>query len=81
MPISPCLAVFANIIIQTLLRFNLQPCSLSKPFNEKVIGFTVHTEMDFIVSKRKTAEQQALDAKATSGAETDAGALPGSFDN
>lgn len=64
-------------IVETLLRFNLQPCSLSKPFNEKVIGFTVHTDMNFIVTERKTAEQHAAAVQATSGASADAGALPG----
>lgn len=64
-----------------LLRFNLQPCSLSKPFNEKVIGFTVHTEMNFIVTERQTA-QQLIDANSSAGGlEADAGALPGAFDS
>jgi hypothetical protein len=71
----------ANVFLQTLLRFNLQPCSLAKPFNQKVIGFTVHTDMDFIVTERKTAEQQATEAQALGGAEYDAGALPGSYDS
>jgi cytochrome P450 len=71
----------ANIFPQTLLRFNLQPCSLAKPFNQKVIGFTVHTDMNFIVTERKTTEQQATEAQSQDGAEYDAGALPGSYDS
>jgi hypothetical protein len=70
-----------NLALQTLLRFNLQPCSLSKPFTEKVIGFTVHTDMNFIVTERQTVEQQAAAVQASSGANADAGALPGSYDS
>jgi hypothetical protein len=54
---------------------------LAKPFNQKVIGFTVHTDMNFIVTERKTTEQQANEAQAMGGAEYDAGALPGSYDS
>lgn len=36
--------------------------------------------MNFIVTGRKTAEQQAAAVQATSGANADAGALPGSYD-
>jgi hypothetical protein len=70
-----------TFLLQTLLRFNLQPCSLAKPFNQKVIGFTVHTDMNFIVTERKTTEQQATEAQALGVAEYDAGALPGSYDS
>lgn len=40
-------------IFQTLLRFNLQPCSLAKPFTEKAVGFYVHTDMNFVVTERR----------------------------
>jgi hypothetical protein len=53
---------------------------LAKPFNQKVIGFTVHTDMNFIVTERMTAEQQAAAVQAMGGADADAGALPGSYD-
>ncbi|KAK8214786.1 hypothetical protein M8818_002369 [Zalaria obscura] len=43
-------------IIETLLRFDLQPCSLAKPFVEKCVGFFLHTEMSFRVTKRPEGE-------------------------
>ncbi|KAL1603627.1 hypothetical protein SLS60_005215, partial [Paraconiothyrium brasiliense] len=39
-------------LIETLLRFNLQPCSLSEPFKEFCSGFYVHDDMKFIVTER-----------------------------
>ena len=36
-----------------LLRFRLQPCSLSKPFNEMAVGFYIHTDMNFVVTENK----------------------------
>lgn len=65
--------------LQTLLRFNLQSCSLAKPFDELVVGFTVHTNMNFIVTERKSAEQ-SMDASLNGGTQVDAGALPGAYD-
>lgn len=59
----------------------MQPCRLARPFNEKVIGFTVHTEMDFVVTGRETAEEKARVAKARRERCVDAGALPGSFES
>lgn len=53
---------------------------MAKPFNQKVIGFTVHTDMNFIVTERMTAEQQAAAVQAMREADAGAGALPGSFD-
>lgn len=64
---------------QTLLRFNLQPCSLAKPFDEMVIGFTVHENMDFIVTERNIdgkASKQSWEGET----DVDAGALPGPYD-
>lgn len=61
------------------MRFNLQPCSLAKPFDEMVVGFTVHTNMDFIVTERKSAEQ-ALETSLNGASQADAGALPGAYD-
>ncbi|KAK4545870.1 hypothetical protein LTR36_002434 [Oleoguttula mirabilis] len=66
-------------IIETLLRFNLQPCSLAKPFNEKVVGFYVHTDMNFIITERKDVNESAI-AHLNSGIKFDAAALPGAYD-
>lgn len=38
------------------------------------------TDMNFIVTERQTAEQQAAAVHASNGANADAGALPGSYD-
>ena len=61
-----------------LLRFNLQPCSLSKPFNEKVVGFYVHTDMNFIVTERKDADNIYADLNGST--KIDASALPGAYE-
>lgn len=37
-------------IIETLLRFDLQPVSLAKPFVERCVGFFLHTDMFFRVT-------------------------------
>ncbi|KAJ4345385.1 uncharacterized protein N0V89_011515 [Didymosphaeria variabile] len=39
-------------LIETLLRFNLQPCRLSEPFKEFCSGFYIHDDMDFVVTER-----------------------------
>lgn len=62
---------------QTLLRFNLQPASLAKPFNEMVVGFYVHTDMNFVVTERAGETEGSGGEKAYEGA---AIALPGAFD-
>ncbi len=59
---------------QTLLRFNLQPCSLSKPFNESAVGFYIHTDMNFVVTKRHNDAEKAAAAGKDEFA-FDAGAL------
>jgi cytochrome P450 len=66
-------------IIETLLRFNLQPCSLSKPFNEMVVGFYVHTDMSFVVTKRNERDWK-LDAEMSHGMKLEAHAIPGAFE-
>ena len=38
---------------QTLLRFDLQPVNLAKPFHERCIGFYLHTDMNFRVTIRE----------------------------
>ncbi|KAK3054048.1 hypothetical protein LTR09_004826 [Extremus antarcticus] len=61
-------------VIETLLRFNLQPCSLSKPFNESAVGFYIHTDMNFVVTKRHNDAEKAAAAGKDEFA-FDAGAL------
>ena len=41
---------------QTLLRFNLQTLNPIKPFVERCVGFFLHTDMTFRVTKRETAD-------------------------
>lgn len=63
---------------QTLLRFNLQPCSLAKPFDEKVVGFTIHDNMNFVVTARTSAHEKAL--AQSSSFQAEASALPGAYE-
>ncbi len=63
---------------KTLLRFNLQSCNLAKPFTEKVVGFYVHTDMDFVVTERSSGDQSAL--VRLEGDQVDAGALAGAYE-
>ena len=63
-------------IIETFLRFNLQPCSLAKPFNEMVVGFYVHTDMDFVVTKRDERGWKS-DSRAVDAVKVEAHALEG----
>ncbi|KAM0811293.1 putative Cytochrome P450 monooxygenase aba1 [Seiridium cardinale] len=62
-------------VFETLWKYNLQPCSLSKPFNEQCVGFTIHTDMYFIITNRgKEAEWRG---NQHGGQNISAGALPG----
>lgn len=61
-------------IVETLLRFNLQPCSLSKPFDEMCVGFYVHTNMNFVVTSRKDETEIRAEACVLRGP---VDALPG----
>lgn len=61
---------------KTLLRFNLQPCSLAKPFNEMVVGFYVHTDMNFVVTERRDLSEK-VDSVMAESFRFDAGALAG----
>ncbi|EMC98319.1 hypothetical protein BAUCODRAFT_32339 [Baudoinia panamericana UAMH 10762] len=63
---------------QTLLRFNLQPCSLAKPFDEMVVGFYIHTNMYFVATERKKNDTAAFARLRETGVE--AGALAGAYD-
>lgn len=62
-----------------LLRFNLQPCSLAKPFNEMVVGFYVHTDMNFIITERKDDEKSAR-PQFNGSVKLEANALPGAYE-
>ena len=62
-------------LLQILLRFNLQPCSLAKPFDEMVVGFYVHENMNFVVSERK--ENAAEEDLLNHASNMDAGAIAG----
>ncbi|KAI7582451.1 hypothetical protein KC343_g20224, partial [Hortaea werneckii] len=66
-------------ILEILLRFNLQPCSLAKPFNEMVVGFYVHTDMNFVVSERRSASGEGY-ARVDSLPKIEVGALPRAYD-
>ena len=64
------------MLLQTLLRFNLQSCNLAKPFSEKVVGFYVHTDMNFVITAREQEGDKAAFAQLRGGT-VDAGALEG----
>lgn len=66
--------------VQILLRFNLQPCSLSKPFTEKVVGFYVHTDMNFVVTERKEDEAKAQ-SHMNGGAKIEVAAIAGAYES
>ncbi|CAJ2509046.1 Uu.00g140720.m01.CDS01 [Anthostomella pinea] len=65
-------------VIETLLRFNLQPCSLAKPFNEKIVGFNIHTDMYFVATERKHFTK--ADFATLNGGNIDAGAIAGAYE-
>ncbi|KAK0248246.1 hypothetical protein LTR91_017356 [Friedmanniomyces endolithicus] len=65
-------------VVETLLRFNLQSCNLAKPFDEKVVGFYVHTDMNFVVTERSSGDQSGL--VRLEGDKVDAGALAGAYE-
>lgn len=61
--------------IQTLVRFELQPVSLAKPFIERCVGFFLHTDMMFRVTRRQETEWKGQAEKDVYYG--DASALPG----
>ena len=67
-------------VIETLLRFNLQPCSLAKPFTEIVVGFTIHKDMNFIITERKSASDKAAEAQFDDSTHMGAMALEGAYE-
>ena len=40
-------------IVETLLKFNLQPVSIAEPFKEMAVGFYIHKDMNFVITKRR----------------------------
>ena len=57
-------------IIELLLRFTIQPINIGRPFVEKCVGFFLHTEMYFRVTRRETPEETSSEATPSSvGAE------------
>lgn len=67
---------------QTLLRFNLQPVSLSHPFDEKVIGFYIHDNMNFVVTERQDDAKKGADGQTMNGGPAmEVAALPGAYDD
>lgn len=63
--------------MELLLRFNFQPCSLAKPFNEQVVGFYVHTNMNFVVTER--GESIAKNKQADAALNSDVNVLSSLF--
>ncbi|KAK5108219.1 hypothetical protein LTR62_008675 [Meristemomyces frigidus] len=68
-------------VLETLLRFNLQSCNLAKPFDENVVGFYVHTNMNFVATRRRGEEEDEKAGFALlhhgDGSGVEAGALAG----
>jgi hypothetical protein len=62
------------------LRFNFQPCNLSHPFREVVVGFTIHHDMNYVITERKGVESQEY-LFANGSSHVDAGALAGSYES
>ena len=68
----------ADVFPQTLLKFNLQPCSLSKPFEEMAVGFYIHKNMNFVATLRE--ESPSYDLSENDHAKIDAGAIAGAYE-
>lgn len=64
---------------QMLLRFNFQPCNLAKPFTEMVVGFYVHSDMNFVVTERKEDSSDVF-TQLNGGSHIEVAALPGAYD-
>ncbi|CAD0109288.1 unnamed protein product, partial [Aureobasidium uvarum] len=63
----------------TLVRYELQPASLSKPFVERCVGFFLHTDMMFRITRRPDADSAEANGVHTSYG--DVTALPGAPDS
>lgn len=66
-------------IIETLLRFNLQTTNPISPFIERCVGFFLHTDMFFRITRRDKDVQSAADAHLNGDASymAEVAALPG----
>lgn len=68
-------------LIELLLRFNFQPCSLAKPFDEQCVGFYLHDNMMFRVTERpEEAFDAAMNARYILQHAGEVSALPGAPD-
>lgn len=65
---------------KTLLRFNLQPVNPTKPFIERCVGFFLHTDMMFRVTKREDSDIMAQNPVNGSIKQYEVAALPGAPD-
>ncbi|WPG97567.1 Hypothetical protein R9X50_00034400 [Acrodontium crateriforme] len=65
-------------IIEILLRFNLQPCSLANPFAELCVGFFIHDDMNFVVTERPEGGILPTLARPADKTTVEGLALPGS---
>jgi hypothetical protein len=51
---------------------------MTRPFSEAHVGFTIHHDMNFVITERKSLPAQ--DLIFANGAGGDAGAIAGSYD-
>lgn len=65
--------------LQTLVRYELQPVSLSKPFVERCVGFFLHTDMMFRITRRPDAD--STEANGVHASYGNVAALPGAPDS
>ena len=65
-------------VMQSLVRYDLQPVSLAKPFVERCVGFFLHTEMMFRITRRELSDVLQTAEKQDYG---EVAALPGAFDS
>jgi len=65
--------------LQTLVRYELQPVSLSKPFVERCVGFFLHTDMMFRITRRPDAD--SAEANGVHASYGNVAALPGAPDS
>ena len=70
----------SKALVETLLRYELQPCRPARPFGERILGLNLHTDVDFAVTHRRGQGDEAddeEDEELLALQPTDAGALPG----
>jgi hypothetical protein len=54
--------------------------NLSHPFREVVVGFTIHHDMNYVITERKGVESQEY-LFMNGSSQVDAGALAGSYES